>query len=334
MAKKIKNGARKIIFEKAEEARVTAFSAFKSLGVNVPQFSQPLVAILNNHHDTIEEAKVVCSDKPDVQRLEESAKVLEKDKLMKITDLAIGTSVIEGCSTPGDGNTIIDGTQNADMPLSNQVCNSTGDTHFDDKEGACGKGPTNASTFSGGFDSFLDIWDNSKEFYFDIHFNKRTEVNSVVHFEIHGMAICWENSPVYYINFPKDLLRSNKSEYENTSTSLDPERRWKIANDRWNRIANIMGKRYVRKSTWNLKIQIQVFKNPAVSIQRFGEQSFYVKNMGVDLIASSYFSFPPINIQDGIDMCIVAWILWPDEERSSTPNLEKVTLPTTLSNIT
>jgi DNA polymerase theta len=25
-------------------------------------------------------------------------------------------------------------------------------------------------------------------------------------------------------------------------------------------------------------------------------------------------------------MCIVAWILWPDEERSSNPNLEKVIL--------
>lgn len=324
VAKKIKNGARKIIFDKAEEARVAAFSAFKSLGVNVAQFSQPLVAILNNHHDTIEEAKVDCSDKPDVQGLEESAKnVLEKGKLMKITDLAIGTSVIEGCSTPGYGNTIIDGTRNADMPLSNQARNSTYNTHFDYKEGACGKGPTNASTFSGGFDTFLDIWDNSKEFYFDIHFNKRTEVNSIVHFEIHGLAICWENSPVYYINLPKDLLRSNKSEYVNMSMSLDPERRWKIANDRWNRITNIMGKRDVRKFTWNLKIQIQVFKNPAVSIQRFGEQSFCVKSMGVDLIESSYFIFPPINIQDAMDMCIVAWILWPDEERSSTPNLEK-----------
>ena len=29
-------------------------------------------------------------------------------------------------------------------------------------------------------------------------------------------------------------------------------------------------------------------------------------------------------VKDAIDMCIVAWILWPDEESSSSPNLDKV----------
>ena len=45
VAKKIKKGAHKIVLEKAEEARVAAFSAFKSLGLEVPQFSQPLFPI-------------------------------------------------------------------------------------------------------------------------------------------------------------------------------------------------------------------------------------------------------------------------------------------------
>ncbi|XP_065622903.1 helicase and polymerase-containing protein TEBICHI isoform X1 [Quercus suber] len=40
VAKKIKNGARKIVLDKAEEARVAAFSAFKSLGFNVQHISQ------------------------------------------------------------------------------------------------------------------------------------------------------------------------------------------------------------------------------------------------------------------------------------------------------
>ncbi|KAL4607393.1 hypothetical protein ACB092_09G170400 [Castanea dentata] len=44
----------------------------------------------------------------------------------------------------------------------------------------------------------------------------------------------------------------------------------------------------------------------------------------------------PVNVKDGIDVCIVAWILWPDEERNSNPNLEKVfrrIISTTLTEI-
>jgi DNA polymerase theta len=44
IVKKIKNGARKIVLDKAEEARVIAFAAFKSLGFNVPQFSPRLLS--------------------------------------------------------------------------------------------------------------------------------------------------------------------------------------------------------------------------------------------------------------------------------------------------
>lgn len=46
VAKKIKNGARKIVLEKAEEARIAAFSAFKSLGLDIPQISRPLFSTL------------------------------------------------------------------------------------------------------------------------------------------------------------------------------------------------------------------------------------------------------------------------------------------------
>nr|POE48267.1 helicase and polymerase-containing protein tebichi [Quercus suber] len=46
VAKKIKNGARKIVLDKAEEARVAAFSAFKSLGFNYNDFYRSRVEIL------------------------------------------------------------------------------------------------------------------------------------------------------------------------------------------------------------------------------------------------------------------------------------------------
>ncbi|KAE9466874.1 hypothetical protein C3L33_01220, partial [Rhododendron williamsianum] len=80
---------------------------------------------------------------------------------------------------------------------------------------------------------------------------------------------------------------------------LAPKHRFEFAMQRWNRIVMIMGRKDVKKFTWNLKVQIQVFKVPAVSIQRL------------------------VFVRDGLDMCIVAWILWPDKERSSNSNLEK-----------
>ncbi|XP_078170110.1 helicase and polymerase-containing protein TEBICHI-like [Carex rostrata] len=43
IAKKIKNGARKIVFDQAEEAQLAAFMALKSLGLNVPQISKLLL---------------------------------------------------------------------------------------------------------------------------------------------------------------------------------------------------------------------------------------------------------------------------------------------------
>jgi DNA polymerase theta len=99
-----------------------------------------------------------------------------------------------------------------------------------------------------------------------------------------------------------------------------------IVRKRWNKIGEIMGKRGVLKFTWNLKIQLQVLKGAVVSIQRFGCPSFPRKIFGPELIDSSHLTLSPINIEEAIDMCIVAWILWPDEERSSNPNLEKVIL--------
>jgi DNA polymerase theta len=80
----------------------------------------------------------------------------------------------------------------------------------------------------------------------------------------------------------------------------------------------------VRKFTWNLKVQIQVLKKPSVSTQRFGSLDKLDKNMDLEVVDNSYLLLPPIHVKDAIDMCIVAWILWPDEESSSSPNLDKV----------
>lgn len=107
---------------------------------------------------------------------------------------------------------------------------------------------------------------------------------------------------------------------------LPPNLQLEIAIHRWNRISTIMRKKDIKKFAWNLKVQIQVLKHPTVSIQRFGGLSLLVKSLGVDLIDNNCYLLSPVPIQDAIDLCIVAWVLWPDEEKGSNPSIEKVTL--------
>ncbi|XP_058228469.1 helicase and polymerase-containing protein TEBICHI-like [Rhododendron vialii] len=166
---------------------------------------------------------------------------------------------------------------------------------FVSKENASDEGPVSAVNTSGGFDSFLDLWDTAQEFYFDIHFSKRQKGNSSVPFEIHGIAICWENSPVYYVNLPKDLFwfkRRNDTLSMIISGDGDdvlaPKHWFEFAMQKWNRIVMIMERKDVKKFTWNLKVQIQVFKVPAVSIQRLGSLNLAVKTLGLELLDSSY----------------------------------------------
>jgi DNA polymerase theta len=393
IAKKIKNGARKIVLDKAEEARVIAFAAFKSLGFNVPQFSPRLLSnapenlVEQGNADTLFGDKsniILHADQRDhassmlfIEGSKNSGKVTMatgEDKLMKPVSVGLVVAAegnsngpiqcyigaenstvrakkssnlgTELCTTGDHKNsaeTILsvqfghsgDGTGTNDRITDTRVQGQCSGENLssDKKDSACKKGPTNASNISGGFDSFLDLWDATQEFYFDIHYNKRSEVNSVSLFEIHGIAICWENSPVYFINLPKDLLWSHKQRNDSTPSqsgdknNVQPPENWlEIVRKRWNKIGEIMGKRGVLKFTWNLKIQLQVLKGAVVSIQRFGCPSFPRKIFGPELIDSSHLTLSPINIEEAIDMCIVAWILWPDEERSSNPNLEKVIL--------
>lgn len=388
VAKKIKNGAHKIVLEKAEEARVAAFSAFKSLGLEVPQFSRPLFPTAGGStsmHGTTNSsgdentssfvnAPVEDAAKPSLEGRFPSEKLVSGAKLTKESDIGTVASgevnssgvmqikfdaenyviPMEGSVTIGDElNDTVHQTKNADLTNSikidslgdrNRIYNESLDPKkqgscerenfsFGYKGNACEKGPIHAIYTPGGIDSFLDIWQTTLEFHFDIHYNKRSELNSVAPFEIHGMAICWEDSPVYYVNIPKDLLWSGSSSKTESlcltgsgdrSDVLPLDDLLELAKRRWSRIGEIMGKRGVRKFTWMLKSQIQALNCPAVQAQRFGCQSLAGKSICFEIIDTSFLLLPPVRIQDGTDMCIVAWILWPDEEKSSNPNLEKV----------
>ncbi|KAL0330327.1 UNVERIFIED_CONTAM: Helicase and polymerase-containing protein TEBICHI [Sesamum radiatum] len=278
VAKKIKNGARKIVLDKAEEARVAAFSAFKSLGLDVPQIVVHYYVLL--------------------------------------LDLRKNQHSLQGRSPQSNEHLVHVGQQ---QPKRKNICTGSIQIAFE-------KGPVNVMSIPGGLESFLDLWDATKEFFFDIHFTKKSELNSIAPFEIHGIAICWENTPVYYLNIPKDIFRCCSQGNEHATGSKDvipPKLQVEIAKKRWSRIGIIMGKKDVRKFTWNLKVQIQALKNPAVAIHKFSNLHGGIKSLGLDLIDNSYFMFSPIHMRFAIDMCVVAWILAPDEERSSYPNLEK-----------
>lgn len=390
VAKKIKNGARKIVLDKAEEARVAAFSAFKSLGLDIPEFSRPLllkvssdatrkeattssgedstdsfgVGVQHTKHvqsklitdgsENLDELKLEIGQKKSTKDFDGHFGISDEAKLAGITRTnfcAENPAAVEGPVNLDEKNRNVNHIGNAVASSSGplimtgnenrtsddyhkrveQERHDTGNACFVSKEYASDRGPVNAANTSGGFDSFLDLWDTAQEFYFDIHFSKRPKGNSSVPFEIHGIAVCWENSPVYYVNLPKDLFGSNKRRNDTVSLTISgdgdgvlaPKHQFELAMQRWNRIVMIMGRKDVKKYTWNLKVQIQVFKVPAVSIQRLGSLNLAVKTLGLELFDSSYYVLSPVSVLDGLDICIVAWILWPDEERSSNPNLEK-----------
>lgn len=380
LAKKIKNGARKIVLDKAEEASNAAFSAFKSLGFSVPQFAPCLLSTATLDSIRQEAGSTSGSDTTDISRnfvganhIDNSNKCTsdkEREDLIKLSVNGVLASV-EGkssrgmpCSLPtfpvavltmDEHNGTFDLDKNPDMSnFSVRFQKPKDNSHVHDgchaycteeqhKNGnltsgnsGCSskKGPISAVSGPGGLDSFLEIWDTVPEFYFDIHYIKRLELHSAIPFEIHGIAVCWENSPVYYVNLPRDILFTDKGKddclsrstcsREQKVSSSKSNQDLEIARYRWGRISKIIGKRNVRKFTWNLKIQIQVLQRPAFLVQKFRCLDTPGKSLDLEVIDNSYVLFPPIHIQDAIDLCIVAWILWPDEESSSTSDLDKV----------
>lgn len=370
IARKIKHGARKVVLDKAEEARIAAFSAFKSLGFIVPQISRPLLASADGNIA----AQVAASIPSQIDTLNRVVSTPQMEHVSKNSEKVGGKNLNEtgaisveakrsnfGVENPlvnvegsaiQKSNTVVQCAGKVDVSISNHVEKINDAINVQDvydtvaqrdrhssivlnplkRENSSMKGPIHAVSTSGGIESFLDLWDATLEFYFDLHYTKRSEVHSVVPFELHGIAICWENSPVYYVNLPKDLLwpKSGKTLYPDESTPGDQvdvsqyEHWFEMVEKRWKKINEIFAKENVRKFAWNLKVQVQVLKCPGVSIQKLGFSNSARRNSHLELVDGSYFMLSRVHISNGIDMCIVTWILWPDEERNSIPNLEKV----------
>ncbi|XP_020585718.1 helicase and polymerase-containing protein TEBICHI [Phalaenopsis equestris] len=305
VAKKIKNASRKIVLDKAEEASVAAFSAFKSLGINVPQIPRP--SLSNSSDNSPQHDKKIMV-------LDNSSEEIIVQKFEKEINSTKGTAGTSNFPTSGPSNEVIIAkheSDNKERAMEQILTIHSSIRSFN-------KGPCFASTFPGGFVSFLEQMDLRREFYFDLHYSKLPDQNSSLRFEVFGLAVCWENSPVYYINFLKDFLHSGK---ENSSSNPI----WTLVKSRWEKLGKILSRNVVHKFTWNLKAQIQVLKAPCISLQRFSRYGLEQKMLNdSELIGSSYILLPTISVHDGIDLCLMAWSLWPDEESKSTPNLEKL----------
>uniref|UniRef100_A0A0D9XYP7 Helicase and polymerase-containing protein TEBICHI n=1 Tax=Leersia perrieri TaxID=77586 RepID=A0A0D9XYP7_9ORYZ len=318
IAKKIKNGARRIVLEEAEAARVAAFSAFKSLGVQVPQFTTPLLPTIDEPPTwdsmvSLAGGQAKCHDPTlGIHASDDRNNCFKYGAQRASTERTLGNDMHPGSSrliaeSAGIVNNFNISVQEA-SPLSTETKLSS--------RNVCDKGPVNAYNFPGGFDSFLDQWSTVSEFSFDLHYVKKSIKSSSTYFDILGLAVCWENSPVYYCNFPKDLMMAG---------SNDPIEMWEELTRRWNRVVEIMRQNRVKKMTWNLKVQIQALKYPCVSCQRLSRLHLDYKMLNnVEVLDNLYVFLPPISVHSGLDICLVAWVLWPDEESKTVPNLEKL----------
>jgi DNA polymerase theta len=317
IAKKIKNGARKIVLEEAEAARVAAFSAFKSLGVEVPQFTAPPLASIEDYptRDTIDQAKSnklafgthARDDKNKNNCSDYATPRASTYSLRKDANPAPSIQMKENAELSKNVKTT---RQGAASSLSTEIADGLSSRDVADK------GPVHAYNFPGGFDCFLDQWSAASKFFFDVHFIKRSLKPSSNLFELFGLAVCWENSPIYYCNFPKDLVTTGNNDFREM---------WGNFQRRWEKITDIMQQKSVQKMTWNLKIQIQALKSPYISCQRL--ERFHLDHKMLDkveVLDNSYMLLSPVSVYNGLDICLLAWVLWPDEESRTVLNLEKV----------
>ncbi|CAH8378004.1 unnamed protein product [Eruca vesicaria subsp. sativa] len=364
LAKKIKNGARKIVLEKAEEARAAAFSAFKSLGLDVHHLSNhlPLAPARSpNEQVTIERDISGSSVAPSgLQHVPGQSSMeghmergnfdtdnhREREKPREVSGAALGVSSEVNLTGPLPdfqpmGSTVGNDEPNAVSILSSddrdiknediaeQKLTTNANIPLSNKDNAGEKGPITAGNIRGGFDFFLELWESAEEFFFDIHYNKLQDLNSRISYEMHGIAICWDSSPVYYVNLNKDLPNLESAEKLSNDAAigkkevLGSHNMYDVIKSRWNRISKIMGNEKARKFTWNLKVQIQVLKSPAISIKRCTRLNLAEGIRDLELVDGSWLVMPPLRINHTIDMSIVTWILWPDEERHSNPNIDK-----------
>lgn len=191
-------------------------------------------------------------------------------------------------------------------------------------------GPLDVDKLVGGFDEFLTRWQGVDEFAFD--FNFKSQINGVPElFEMMGVAVCWKDSPVYYVNLStvhKSSQQPEKSKNfgdakiagrETETVSMESQARWRT-------VGTMLSKTGVKKIAWDLKIQLQVLNNPGLRVAssrpvtktEYGLHDTKAKD-------GQIIALPSLKLQGPfIDIRVAAWLLWPDEESTRPLSLEQV----------
>lgn len=202
-------------------------------------------------------------------------------------------------------------------------------------------GPVDVDKMNGGFDVFLDQWRPRDEFCFDLNLKNQSVVTIAEVVDIEGIAICWKDSPVYYVGFSKcgtsacakessrGSLPDGKIVTAGTNSHLgnaipqagnEPDG----IETRWKKISSVLSRPGSRKVGWNLKSQLRALRHARVSQPRGKLDA--VRNAAVpSKNQSDLHSLSPIVLGEPYaDIRVAAWLLWPDEESSQNLSIELV----------
>ncbi|KAF4355301.1 hypothetical protein F8388_026571 [Cannabis sativa] len=285
VAKKIKNGARKMVLEKAEEARVAAFAAFKSLGLNVPQFpGQSLSTAVGNSYEqggaassgndtgnsAVNVEQVERAAQPSVQETVHSEKVVSasEEKITKTLNTSVVAFEVNSNAVVPRKFGLDESTVLTEQPVTLQTEHEATVSHSKDDNLTHLIKPQEEGDRNMIGNQAIDPQPGMQQSNIRLSCGVRVSAN--------------EKGPMHATNVPGGF-----------DSFLD---------------------------LWEKCLHLNVRQ---FSVQKFRSQNLEEINRGFEIIDSSFVLLTPICVNYGIDMCIVAWILWPDEERSSSPNLEK-----------
>lgn len=388
IARKIKNGARRIALDRAEEARAAAFSAYEALGVQVPAaLALPMVHTLvadeeeaqvapgisfNSMMEALNEgAELEAAQLPARTEIEGNARssayapsshgspkkdILEKESdmlLQKLESIPSFRAQKPTSSGPAADELISEKTDDKQLIL-REPCQEvlkynldggpakgaffTGsliaaqqefaaDDTVDDQLMVPTRGPIDVDKLVGGFEDFLMKWRGVDEFAFDFYF--KTLSSGVPElFEMMGVAVCWKDSPVYYVNFSIAQKSSQSTTSRNAGDEKIVARETETAliesQTRWRHVGTMLSKTGVRKISWDLKVQIQALNSPGLHVPSVRQET---ERGWLDTKAKDgqIIALPSLKLQGPfIDLRVAAWLLWPDEECARPLSLEQV----------
>ena len=310
MARKIQNGARKLVLERAEEARIAAFSALRSLGVDVPAaLSQSLA-----ENSALAKRQIELDDEGS-----SSFNIVQND-LKKEASKQIVFPVINEPLEPQLCNKPWLAPCQSEQPKDAQnvlhTCqNNSGEAYMISSNNGIDMGPIDVDDLNGGFGEFLSLWQERRDFFFDLHFSPCKDSATLV--DVRGIAICWTGSPIYYVSFG-DAISSKRKNLMSETLCIEMK-------DRWEKLGIIFSKERVLKVTWNWQSQAIAFKYPSFClVQRQVGQlisgMFEPGSTGKQMIRLC-----PLNLTEPpVDIRLAAWLLWPDEESTQSLSLEQV----------